>query len=212
MTYSRYRISAPIVVCLSAGLVVGLIAKLLGEAGNQALGSLGTGMAIWLGIGFIMVSELTRKWQVANGLWWTCALVATYLYAWLLAYHLTYLLLDSAPGWTVWGESRLWVAAVAPSCVVLGILATCSLKTGHLAEVCLAIPIAWSLPEVVSAVHHGWSYALIVGAPTLAVAVVPLFRARLRVRHPVTIVATAMLGGALLVLFLSDITRYLDGR
>lgn len=207
----RHQKSVPIAVCVLAGLAMGVVAKLLGEEGNRALLSLAAGTAIWLGIGFILVSELNRRWEVTHRLLWSWVLVAAYLYAWLLTYHLTDLLVSGASGWTVWSESRIWVACVAPACVVLGSLATRSLNTGALSEACLAVPLAWSLPEVVTAIHHGWSYALIAGVPILAVACVPLYRERSRLRRPSVIVVTAMLGGALLIPILPSITRYISG-
>jgi hypothetical protein len=41
-------------------------------------------------------------------------------------------------------------------------------------DVCLALPIAWSTPEVVALSREGWSYAVVVALPTAALALLPL--------------------------------------
>lgn len=121
--------------------------------------------------------------------------MAAYLLAWLLSYHGLFALRESVGLFAGWREALPWLVLAAPVCPVLGFVAALSHKSGILGDVCLALPIAWSLPEVIDSLAQGRSYSAIVGVPTVALALLPLVTVG---RHDVSLVtvvfASAMLG------------------
>jgi hypothetical protein len=204
-----FRIPAVLAITAIVGVVVGAVAQLLTSA-SGAVSALGASTAIWVTIGFVLVAGVAKRWSGRDRLPWTCVVMAAYLYGWLLAYHAMYGLIKGPPVMTVWGESRLWVAAVAPACVGLGCLAVGSLRSGVAGDMCLAAPLAWSLPEAVRMISGGWSHGLLLAVPTLLVAAIPLAATRRRRWSPTVVTMTALLGGAALMVVIPLATRVLN--
>lgn len=190
------------------GVAAGVVAQLLVTTGG-AISSFGAATAPWVAIGFIYILQAARRWSGRDRPPWMCVVAAAYLFGWLVAYHVLYGALERPPVATVWAESRLWVAAVAPACVTLGCLAVGSLRPGTLGDACLAAPLAWSLPESVAAVHSSVAQVVLFTVPTLLIAVIPLATARRR-WSPTTVTITALLGGAALAVVLPSITRVVN--
>ena len=190
------------------GVGFGAVAQLFTSSGS-ALQALGMSTAPWVTVGFVLASIVARRWTGRDRALWMCVLVALYLYGWLLAYHCLYALIEDVPAATVWAESRLWVAAVAPACLALGYVAVGSLRSGVVGDVCLAAPLAWSLPEAVGAAYTGWSQVLLVTVPLLLAAAAPLIT-RDRRWNPTIIVITALLGGAALMVVSAPVMRVLN--
>ena len=193
----------------AAGFAAGGVAQLL-ALGGGSVRPVGTGLAPWLTVGFIVTIVAARRLTGPQRLPWTCIVAAAYLYAWLFAYHLLYRVVQSPPTATVWAESRLWVAAVAPGCVALGCLAVGSLRSGVVGDACAAASLAWSLPEAVAAMHDGTSHGLAFALPVLLLAVVPPAVARGRRCDPAIVACAGLLGGAALALALPPLLRVLN--
>ncbi len=202
--------SRALAIAIVAGLPAGATAQLLGYAGG-APWYLGAGMAFWVTLGFLVTRRTAQVWAGRDRTAWACVVMAAYLFTWLLAYHVLYALLEHAPAVVVWDETRLWVAAVAPACAVLGVAATLSLRQGLAGDVCMALPLGWSLPEVVLAVQHGWSSALVAGLPTLLAGMAPLYVARTRRRRWSTVIVVALAGGLVLYVLFSPIQVIMSG-
>lgn len=202
----------PALIATSAavGGVAGCIAQLLASSG-EAVSPLGASTAPWVVVGFVLALTAARRRTERDLVPRMCVVSATYLYGWLFAYHLLYWAIQGPPGMTVWAESRYWVAAVAPACVILGVLAVGSLRRDVIGDVCLGVPIALSLPEAVGAAQHGWSQVLLFALPTLLVAVTPLIVVRGRRWNPTVVFLTALLGGAALTFVMPPVTRLLNG-
>jgi len=202
----------PALLALSpaAGVVAGAAAQLL-ATGGEAVRPLGTSLAPWLTIGFVLAILTARSWRGPNRASWTCVLAASYLYAWLLTYHVLYRVIQHPPTVAVWAEARLWVAAVAPGCVALGVLALGSLRRGLVGDACSAAALAWSVPEIVAAAQTTWSHAALFALPVLALAAVPPAVARGRRCDAAVVVATALLGGAALMVALPPLLHVLNG-
>lgn len=211
VTGSRWTFGLPALLAATVliGVGFGAAAQLLTSSG-PALQALGMSTAPWVTVGFVFASIVARRWTGRDRAPWMCVLVALYLYGWLLAYHCLYALIENVPAATVWAESRLWVAAVAPACLALGYVAVGSLRSGVVGDVCLAAPLAWSLPEAVGAAYTGWSQALLMTAPLLLVAAAPLVITRDRRWNPTIIVITALLGEAALMVVSAPVMRVLN--
>jgi len=87
---------------------------------------------------------------------------------------------------------RYWLAAVAPACLVLGYIATESLRKDLLGDICLALPLGWSLSEIYSNARLDAAHIAVVSIPTFLVASLPLLALRRR-RWSLLIVAVAVL-------------------
>lgn len=184
-----------IVTALLAGVLAGTIAQLLRqEVGPLAV--LGGGTAAWLTIGLLLARPAARARPVLDGTVWAASVAAAYLVAWLLAYCTVFAMRESGGFSAAWLHERLFMAAVTPTSVALGLVAALSLRRGRLGDACLAMPLAWSLPEVVRSLDQGWVYVSLVGLPTLALAVSAVLLARRRHLHVVAFVGALALGGA----------------
>ena len=203
---SAWRAVTQAAVC---GLAVGAVAQLL-DQGSGAIHELGGGTAFWVTIGFVLTRLTAHAWTSRDRAAWACVVAAAYLFAWLLAYHALYAILDHAPAVVVWEEARRFVAAVAPACVILGLVATASLREGLVGDICLALPLGWSLPAAASAAHQGWSYALVMTVPMLLAGLTPLLLARDRRWRGATVVGTALASVLVVYLLYSPILDVLN--
>lgn len=179
------------------GLAVGALAQMLTISESRgAVAALGASTAAWVTIAFLLAVRTARSWSDRDRWAWTSVVTAAYFYCWLIAYHLLSAAIEGVPPWMVWAEARVWVVAVAPACALLSLLAIGSLRTGRLGDMCLAAPLAWSIPEVVQAAYDGWSFVVLITIPTLLAAVMPLHMVRGRRPRPLVVTLTAALGGA----------------
>jgi hypothetical protein len=156
-----------------AGLVLGITAQLLRQIGGPVM-ALGAATAPWLTVGFLLALWTTRRntsLPEASGL--GVATMALYLFVWLLSYHATFAIRESVTQAAAWREAAPWLLLAGPVSVVLGVAAAVAHKPGVVGDVCLALPIAWSMPEIAGNSKQGW-YALVVALPTAALALMPV--------------------------------------
>ena len=175
-------ISAPRALALIAvgGVTLGIAAQLLRQIQGPPM-ALGGATAPWLTIGFLCAIWTTRRGErggEANFL--GIATVVVYLGSWLAAYHVTFAVRESVGQAAAWREAAPWLVLAGPASVVLGLAAATVHRRGAIADAALALPIAWSMPEILSAVRDGWSYAVVVAVPTVALALTPLILVRRR--------------------------------
>jgi hypothetical protein len=192
-----------------AGLLFGVTAQFLRQI-ESPLMDVGAGIAPWVTIGFVLAVWATRRSRsLRNASVLGVETMAAYVLAWLLSYHVLFALRESVELSAAWREALPWLVFVGPVCLVLGVVAALSHKSGILGDVCLALPIAWSLPEVIDSSKQGWSYGAVVAIPVAALAVFPLVAAGRRDVSVVTVVfASVMLGGvasALVPIVLSQV-------
>jgi hypothetical protein len=176
------------------GLLAGAIAQYLRQSGN-ALSTLGGATAPWITAGFLLSLRVARRRSTYEGAVWASAVLATYLLAWLLSYHTVFAIRESVDASLAWLDARSFVAAVTPVCIVLGLIAAFSYHKGLLGYVCVALPLGWSLPEAYLAVQRGWSYAIVVALPTLALSAIPLIAIRVQKRNGLIIALSATICG-----------------
>ncbi len=166
--------------------------------------ALGGSTAPWLTIGFLLAVWATQRGAFRRAARLGVATVAVYLLAWLLAYHVTFAIRESVALTDAWREAAPWLLLAGPATVLLGVAAAGAHRHGVAGDVCLALPIAWSTPEIVAYVREGWSFAVVVGIPTAVLALMPLVAAGRREARPIRLVLAycllAMAGLALLPL------------
>ena len=183
-----------------AGLVLGVTAQLLRQIQGPLM-ALGAATAPWLTVGFFFAVWTTRRrtsLRAVRAL--GVATMAMYLVAWLLSYHTTFAIRESVALAAGWREAAPWLILAMPTCVVLGITAAAANNAGVLGDTCLALPIAWSMPEIVSNVGDGRSHALVVALPTIAAAISIVWVAQREVkllRVTVAVLLFAMAGFSL---------------
>lgn len=178
-----------------AGAITGLIAQHLRQkiGADEAFMALGGSTAIWVSIGFLLARQTASTRPARDRVAWVSVAAAAYLFAWLIAYHMLLGHRDHLDFAQVWPQMRYWVAAVAPACLVLGYIATESLRKDLLGDICLALPLGWSLSEIYSSARVGGSHIAVVSLPTLLVASLPLLALRRRPKWSLLVVAVTVL-------------------
>jgi hypothetical protein len=193
-------------VAVLAGLLFGVIAQLLRQV-DGSLMELGAATAPWVTLGFAIAVWATRRNRsLRDGSMVGATAMAAYLFTWIVSFHVLYAVRESVGLAAGWREAAPWLVLGVPACLVLGLLAACSHRRGILGDVCLASPIAWSLPEVVEGVEQGWPGGAVLAVPTAALALLPLVvTGRRDVRLVTFVLAAVVLGG--LALALSSFVR-----
>ena len=177
-----------------AGALVGLIAQILRQlnGANDAFMALGGSTAIWVAIGFLLVRQTASALPARDRIAWVSVTAAAYLFAWLIAYNTLFGIREHLEFTQVWPQMRYWLAAVAPLCVAIGFIATESRRKNLLGDICLALPLGWSLSEIYSNARLDAAHIAVVSIPTFLVASLPLLALRRR-RWSLLIVAVAVL-------------------
>lgn len=188
-------------VALLAGVLLGLVAQVLRQIVGPLM-DIGAATAPWVTIGFVIAVWATRRIRPLRAAGRTGAWVtATYLFAWLVAYHSLFAVRESVGFGAAWREAAPWLVVAGPASLVLGFVAARSHARGLLGDLCLAAPIAWSAPEVIHSSQQGWSAGGTLALVIAAVALVPLVvAARRDVRLVRVALASVLLGGVALAL------------
>jgi len=210
-TTARGRLSVWLFVAgmAGAGALVGLLAQVLRQNTKTFSGAfmdLGASTAIWLTIGFLLARWIAQTRPPRDRIAWISVVLAAYLFAWLIAYHTLWGIREQLDFAQVWPQMRFWIAAVAPVCVALGLVAVFSLRKDWLGDACLIVPIGWSLRDAYFYGHQGVSEIVVVAIPTLLAALIPAATARRRRWRPLVVAATLLLSGAVFYLLMSRFT------
>ena len=189
------------VVALLAGVLFGLVAQVLRQIVGPLM-DIGAATAPWVTIGFVIAVWATRRsYLLRNASAVGIGTMAAYLFAWLVSYHALFAVRESVGLAAAWREAAPWLVAAAPACFILGSIAARSHKKGILGDICLASPIAWSVPEIVYSVRQGSPAGATVAAVIGAVALLPLvFAAGRDLRLARVALASVALGTVALVL------------
>jgi hypothetical protein len=152
--------------------------------------ALGGATAPWLTVGFLIAVWGTRHTlSTRDARIRGIATLAIYLIAWLVAYHATFSVRELIKVSDAWREATPWLVLTGPVAIVLGVVAAHSHRNGIVGDICLALPMAWSMPEILGLSRQGWSYAVVVALPTAALALIPLITTRKRDMRLARIVA-----------------------
>lgn len=183
-----------------AGALLGVVAQFLRQIPGPLM-SLGASTAPWVTAGFLLAVWGSRGAPAARrAILVATGTMATYLVAWLVSYHLLFVVRESVRFAAGWREAAPWLVAAIPACPMLGAIAALSHRRGLLGDACLAAPLAWSLPDVLGSLSEGWADVAAVEVP-VAVFVVLLIRMAMAERpvRPITLLAAAATLGALAV-------------
>lgn len=198
---NQARIAAIQVGAVLAGLLLGVVAQLLRQISGPLM-DIGAATAPWVSVGFaIAVWASRRAWPLRNATAVAIGVVAGYLFAWLLSYHGLFAVRESVGLAAAWREAAPWLVLAVPAAPILGYVAARSRRAGLVGDLCLASPLAWSLPEILASRSDGWPDGATVAAVIALVAVLPLaVGARRDVRVGRVVVGFAVLGALALVL------------
>lgn len=186
-----------------AGAVLGVLAQFLRQVPGMLM-SLGASTAPWVTVGFLLAFSASRGVRAPyKAVLVSTGTMAAYLLAWLVSYHLLFVLRESVPLAAGWREAAPWLIAAAPACPILGAVAALSHKPGILGDACLAAPIAWTLPEALGSLKQGWSggSAVVIPVAVLAALLIRMAVAERRVRA-ITLLPAAVTLGAFAVALL----------
>jgi hypothetical protein len=121
-----------------AGLLFGVTAQFLRQIAGPLM-DVGAGTAPWVTIGFVLAVWATRRSRsLRNAGVLGVETMAAYLLAWFLSYHVLFALRESVGLFAAWREALPWLVFLGPVCLVLGVVATLSHKSGILGDVCRA--------------------------------------------------------------------------
>ena len=163
------RVLAPVAL---AGAVLGILAQLLRQVPGPLM-ALGGATAPWVTVGFLLALWVTRR-TTSHAIGLPIATLAAYLVMWLLSYHLTFAIREAITIPEAWREAAPWMLLTAPASVIFGIATATAHRRDIPGDLCLALPIAWSTPEVIAYSREGWTFAVLVAAPTAVLAFLPL--------------------------------------
>lgn len=166
--------------------------------------TLGASMAPWVVVGFLLaVSAAHRSNTTRKAIFISTGTVAAYLLAWLLLYHLLFVLRESVPFSDGWSQVAPWLVAAIPACPILGTIAALSYRPGLLGDTCLAMPIAWSLPEVLENLKQSWADGAVIVIPVsfLIALLIRMIIAKRRVRGTIILGVSIALGVLAVILF-----------
>lgn len=185
----------PMVEALLGGIGLGVIAQLLRQVQGEAM-QFGGATAPWLTIGFGLAVFAARR--RAGG-----RVLAIYLLSWLVAYHVLYALGQSVAFSAAFREALPWLILTIPVCVALTPLTALARKKGIVGDACLAVPIAWSIPETLGNAQRG---DVFVATATAMLALLP-FAAAGRRDIRIATVAVAVVVFAAVALLVGPLVR-----
>ena len=180
------------------GVVVGVTAQLFRQV-DGPLQFLGAGIAPWVTIGFVLTVWSVRGHHSirASGLL-GAETMGVYLLVWLVSYHSLFVIRESVEISAGWREAFPWVVLAGPLCLALGFVAALTHRRGIVGDASIALPLAWSLPEIVDSLQLGWPQAAVVLA---AVALLPIVvSGRRDVSLARVALMSALFGGAAVVI------------
>lgn len=176
----RVRAADPRLVACAAGVVSGTLASVL-RLGPGAIGGLAGGIAVWATIDFLVArTARTRSRAMAAGV--------IYLALWLASYYVAQRVLVSGTSTRVLGAAVPWLVLLIPGGCLLGLVAEASTQRDRIGDVCLVLPLAWSVPEALREVRQGPAFVA-EAVVTILIAAVPLVLERRRSVDPITAVA-----------------------
>lgn len=155
-------------------------------------------------VGFLLAVWASRGARtLRKGIFVATGTVVAYLTAWLVSYHLLFVLRESVSLAAGWRQAAPWLVVTVPASAILGTIAALSHTRGLLGDVCLAAPIALSLPEALEGLKEGWLVGAAVGTPVAVFAAVLVYMAarERRVRAFALLAAVVTLGALGIALF-----------
>jgi hypothetical protein len=176
----------PTAEALFVGISLGVLAQALRQVQGEPM-QLGAATAPWLTVGFALA--VWAAGRRAGG-----RVLAAYLIAWLVAYHVLFAVGQSVSLAAASREALPWLLLATPICVALAPIAALARRSGIAGDTCLAASIAWSLPETIENAQRG---DVLAAAVIAVISVLPVFAAGRRNLRIATVVVAVIAFGAL---------------
>jgi hypothetical protein len=183
--------------------MLGILAQFLRQIPGVLM-TLGASTAPWVMVGFVLAVSASRGARTTRkAILVATGTVAAYLLAWLVWYHLMFVIRESGSLADGWRQAAPWLVAAVPAAPVLGTIAALSHKHGLLGDVCLVAPLTWSVPEAVTSLKEGWfiGAAIVIPVAVFAALLIAMAMHERRVRAVTLLVAAIMLGASGVALF-----------
>jgi hypothetical protein len=146
-TAMQPRVRSATAEAVALGIALGLVAQILRQVPGQTM-EFGAATAPWLSVGFALAVWAGRRRGAGRVLY-------GYLLAWLVAYHLLFAVGQSVAISAAAREALPWLVLAVPVCTVLAPIATRARVAGVIGDLSLALPLAWSVPEVFENAQRG---------------------------------------------------------
>lgn len=186
-------------LALVTGVALGLVAQFLRQGGGPLM-VWGAATAPWIIVGYCLAILGARRSRASRtGRAIAIVTMAAYVVAWLVSYHGLFAIRESVGFAAAWREMLPWLVVAGPASLVLGLLAGVAHRGGVLADVALATPIAWSLPEIISGLDGGWLHVAAFAVPLAALTVLPLAAVDRRSVRPLGIALAAAVAGTVVL-------------
>jgi hypothetical protein len=183
----------------AAGAALGIVGQILRQVPGQTM-QFGAATAPWLSIGFALAVFAARKRAAGR-------VLAVYLVTWLVAYHVLFALGQSVAFSAAFREAAPWLVLALPVCAILSPTANLATRSTRLGDACVALSLAWSLPEALENVRRGDT---LVAAAIALLALTPAVATKRRdIRLLTVVISTLVLGG--LALLVGPVARGLIG-
>lgn len=185
------------------GAILGVFAQFLRQMPGALL-YLGASTTPWVMVGLLLAVLASRgahtqrkAFLVATGN------VAVYLIAWLVSYHLLFVIRESVSLAAGWRQAVPWLVIAIPASLLLGLIAAMSHKRGVIGDICLAVPIALSIPEILMYMKEGRLIGTAVMTPIVVLSSLLIYMAIKERRVSIFVVLSALvsLGALGIVLF-----------
>lgn len=188
---------------LLTGIILGVLAQFLRQVPGPFM-YLGASTAPWVMVGFLLAVSASRgACTLRKAILAATGTVAAYLLAWLVSYHFLFVLRESVPFAAGWRQTAPWLVVAIPASPILGFIAALSHKRGLLGDVCLAVPIAGSLPEALKILKEGWLFgaAIVIPVAVFAALLIHMAMDERRVSGITLLAAIVTLGALGITLF-----------
>ncbi|MGH2736568.1 MAG: hypothetical protein ACRDKZ_13390 [Actinomycetota bacterium] len=193
----------------AAGLLLGTVAQFLRQMRDPFM-QLGAATAPWLTAGFVLTIWMTWPDTTRHAPWRRgIASMGLYLSGWLLSYHSVFAIRESVTAADAWREAAPFALLAVPTSFMLGAAASALNTSTIWRDLSLALPVVWSLPEIVTSAREGWAHAAAVALPTAALALFPLLWVRPDTRMLLRVAIAGTLFGAIGLLMLPVIRSYI---
>jgi hypothetical protein len=196
MNHYRKSLSTLLLIVFLAGACLGVLAQLIRQMPDPLM-TLGASTAPLVTAGYFLASFVSKgekkTWKAM-----VAAIISMYIYliAWLLLYHLLFILQEDLPIEDGWRQTLPWLVAVLPISPILGAMAAKTNKPGILGDTCLVAPIAWLLPETLEGLGKSWLEHSVVVIPVVVLVslLIRIEKSGRRVNTITLLLAAIMLG------------------
>lgn len=179
---------------------LGILAQLIRQVPDPLM-TLGASTIPWVTASYLLATFASKGLKSLRKAI-VIGIVTTYIYliTWLFFYHLLFVLQENLSIEAGWRQIAPWLVAALLISPILGIVAAMTHKPGILGDMCLAVPIAWSLPEAFENLKDGWLDTLAIAIPIVVLVTLLIYIVKTeRQVHVITLLAAVVILGLLAI-------------